>query len=318
MNPQMMAAFSAKRTWLMVPEVLSAMYATIQMKIKAGDQIEKAAAAGSSSKPSGNIAVLPLQGMIQQRSDIFMDWFGGTSTDEFGAMYDAALADPKIKGIIVDIDSPGGTVSGVMELADKIYNSRGQKPVVGVANSLAASAAYWIGSAFDNLFVTPGGDVGSIGVYSMHMDYSKALEEDGIVPTIFQTPAYKAEFSPYAPLSDAAKQNEQMQIERVYGDFVNAVARNRGTNASTVKASFGQGRVVDAKSAVAAGMADKVATMEKVISRMAAGRFKTSDMAACDDWDADDNQIIVPPTDWKAMFETQRKASELRMKGLLN
>lgn len=317
MNPQMMAAFSAKRTWLMVPEVLSAMYATVQLSLKTGKQIERSAANGTASKPSGNIAVLPLQGVVQQRADIFMEWFGGTSTDEFGAMYDAALADPKVKGIVVDIDSPGGTVSGVIELADKIYNSRGQKPVVGVANSLAASAAYWIGSAFDNLFVTPGGDVGSIGVYSMHLDFSKALEEDGVTPTIFQVPAYKAEFSPYAPLSDAAKQNEQLQIERVYGDFVNAVARNRGTNASTVKSTFGQGRVVDAKAAVSAGMADKVATLEKVISRMAAGRFKTSDMSACDDWGVEEMPSNPIESEWRAMFETQRKASELRMKGLL-
>lgn len=316
MNPQMLASVSARRTWLMMPDVLTAMYATMQLKIKAGETIERRVASAPSSKASGNIAVLPIQGMIEQRGSFWMDLFGGTSTDEFGAMYDAALNDPKIKGIVVDIDSPGGTVPGVMELSDKIFNSRGQKPVVAVANSLAASAAYWIGSAFDRLFVTPGGDVGSVGVYSMHMDYSKMLEEEGIQPTIFQVPEYKAEFSPYSPLTDAAKQNEQMQIERVYGDFISAVARNRGTNASTVKSTFGQGRVVDAKAAVSAGMADKVATIDKVVSRMAAGKFKTADMAACDDW-VDETVVVPPSSDWRAMWETQRKASSLRMKGML-
>ena len=118
-------------------------------------------------------------------------------------------------------------------------------------------------------------------------------------------------------MTDAAKQNEQQQIERVYNDFVAAVARNRNTNASTVKANFGQGRTVDAKAAVAAGMADKVATFDKVFSRMAAGRFKTADMSACDDWDNEVQQPEPVKTDWRAMFDTQRKASELRMKGLL-
>lgn len=319
MTPKILAALSARRAWLMVPEVLTAMYASVQLEAKDGESIERKAASPSSSRASGNIAVLPLHGMIEQRGSIWMDIFGGTSTEEFGAAYDAAMNDPKVKGIVVDIDSPGGTVGGVMELSDKIYNSRGQKPVVAVANSLAASAAYWIGSAFDQLFVTPGGDVGSIGVYSMHLDFSKAMEAGGVVPTIFQVPEFKAEFSPYIPLSDAAKQNEQAQVERVYNDFVAAVARNRGTTATKVKADFGQGRVVDAKSAVAAGMADKVATMEKVVSRMAAGKFKSTDMSALalDDWDGESDTIITS-TDWKLAFATQKKASDLRMKGLLN
>lgn len=316
MNTQILSALSTRRTWVMQHDVLAAMYATVQLRIKAGEVPERKAAAPVSAKSSGNIAILPMHGMIEQRGSIFMDWFGGTSTDEFGALYDAALADPKIKGIIVDIDSPGGTVPGVMELSDKIYNSRGTKPVVGIANSLAASAAYWIGSAFDQLYVTPGGDVGSVGVYSMHMDFSEALKADGVQPTIFQVPAYKAEFSPYAPLSDAAKQNEQMQIERVYNDFVTAVARNRGTTATKVRADFGQGRVVDAKSAVAAGMADRVATMEKVVQRMASGRIKSSDMSASESWD--DDAVEMPLiNDWRAVLNMQVKASELRRKGLL-
>ena len=85
-------------------------------------------------------------------------------TEAFGAAFDRAAADSSIGAIVLNIDSPGGSVYGVEELADKIYKARGTKPVYAVANSLAASAAYWIGSAASQLYVTPSGEVGSIGV----------------------------------------------------------------------------------------------------------------------------------------------------------
>jgi capsid assembly protease len=316
MTPTQLASLSSRRIWLMVPEVLTAMFATIQQRVKSGDKLEIQAAAQPKGRESGTIAVLPMHGVIEQRRSWLMDFIGGTSTDEFGAMYDAAMSDPKVKGVVVDIDSPGGTVGGVQELADKIHGSRGQKPVVAVANSMAASAAYWVGSAFDKLFVTPGGDVGSVGVYSLHMDYSKMMEADGVTPTLFQVPEFKAEFAPFFPLTDEAKEHEQKEIERVYGEFVSAVARNRGTTASNVKANYGKGRTVDARQAVSLGMADRVATLDKVIQRMQAGAFKPgSPLQANEDWDTE--PVQTPASDWRAMLATQQKASELRLKGVL-
>lgn len=312
MTPTQMASLSNRRIWLMMPDIVMAIMAMLQRQ-SADEQPARQAAAKSAAKPDGGgIAVLPIHGVIEQRYSWIMDYVGGTSTDEFGEMYDAALSDPKVKGIVVDIDSPGGTVPGVMELADKIYNSRGRKPVVAVANSMAASAAYWIGSAFDKLFVTPGGDVGSVGVFSAHMDFSKMMEQDGVTATVFHAPEFKAEFNPWQPLSEEAKKHEQEEVDRLYGEFVAAVARNRGTTGSNVRATYGKGRVVDAKQAVTLGMADRVATMDKVIQRMQAGAFKPgSPLQASDDWGVD------VPDDWQSRNATERLRSRLRMEGVL-
>ncbi|WP_052688250.1 S49 family peptidase [Xanthomonas sp. MUS 060] len=106
-----------------------------------------------------------------------------------GAALRQALADDTVSQILIDIDSPGGSVYGVAELADQIQSARSIKPVVAVANSLAASAAYWIGCAAGELYVTPGGEVGSIGVWQAHFDYSQALAADGVTPTTSIVPA---------------------------------------------------------------------------------------------------------------------------------
>lgn len=317
MKASQLAALTAKRIWLMEPWALHSMLEMMQRLAVPGELPERAAAvvkSKASQADGGGIAVLPIHGVIEQRYSWIMDYIGGTSTDEFGAMYESALADPKVKGIIVDIDSPGGTVPGVMELADKIYNSRGQKPVVAIANSMAASAAYWIGSAFDKLFVAPGGDVGSVGVFSAHFDISKMMEMDGVTATVFHAPEFKAEFNPWNPLSDESKEHEQQEIERLYGMFVSAVAKHRGTTASSVRESYGKGRTVHAVKAVEVGMADRVATLDRVIQRMQAGAFKPgSTLQANDDWDSD----IEPPQDWQAVNATERLKSRFRMAGML-
>lgn len=315
-TPEQLASLASHHVWLILPEVVATMQLSIRQMLLTGKaEIPKAATKEVRPKASGKIAVLPMHGPIMQRSDIWMEVFGGTSTDNFGAMFDEVMRDSSIKGVIVDIDSPGGTVPGVQELSDKIHAARGQKPVVGIANSMAASAAYWVGSAFDRLYVSPGGNVGSIGVYSMHMDYSKMFDEAGISTTIFQVPKYKAEFSPFAPLSQESKDHEQGEIERIYGDFVSAVARNRNATPSDVRKKFGEGRTVDARKAVELGMADRVATLDQVISRMAAGRIQVNQPEASIEWDVE--PVIEVDELWREINETEKTRHRLRMEGVL-
>lgn len=317
MTTENLVSIASHRIWLILPDVMGLLMLGVRNRLM-GKEPEKQAAKDVRPKSTGKIAVLPLHGVIEQRSSIWQEIYGGTSTETFGAMFDEVMKDPSIKGVIVDIDSPGGTVPGVQELSDKIYAARGGKPVVGIANSLAASAAMWIGTSFDRLYVTPGGAVGSVGVYSMHQDWSKMMEEAGIKTTIFQTPKFKAEFNPFEPLSDEAKAYEQAEVERIYGDFVSAVARNRNTTPANVRKSYGEGRMVDAKAAVERGMADRVATLEQVISRMAGGRIKVDAPSASDEWDTE--PVIEVPADesWKDELATERLRVELRRKGVLN
>ena len=224
----------------------------------------------ASRSKAGAIAVLPLQGTISHRMGLMSQISGGTSCEQFTGWLRAALSDPQVKSIIMDIDSPGGTVTGVQELADEIYQGRQQKPIIGVANGMAASAAYYLGSQASELVVSPSGEVGSIGVFAAHEDVSKALEGMGVKTTFISAGKYKTEGNPYEPLSGEARDAMQAKVDAYYQQFVNAVARGRNTSADQVQSDFGQGRMVMAGPARRAGMVDRVATLDQTLKRLGA------------------------------------------------
>jgi capsid assembly protease len=173
------------------------------------------------------------------------------------------------------VDSPGGQVSGIDELSKQIFDARGSKPVVAVANHLAASAAYWIATAADELVVSPSAEVGSIGVFAAHEQLPNTIEgTDGSVVTLISVGKYKTEMSPYEPLTKEARASIYERVADHYGDFIRAVARNRGVKPDDVRNGFGEGRIVGAKQAVSLGMADRVATLEETIQRLQSGRAR--------------------------------------------
>jgi signal peptide peptidase SppA len=219
----------------------------------------------------GTIAVLPLVGIIAHRAYMVNDISGprGTSTEAFGASFRAALADPEIDGIAIDVQSPGGSVFGVPELADLIHESRGKKPITVIANALAASAAYWIGSQGDELVVTPSGEVGSVGVLAVHEDFSRMAEQEGVKVTYVYAGQYKVEGNPFEPLGAEARRYLQSRVDTYYDQFVKALARGRGVAQKVVRDAFGQGRMVGAEEAVKLGMADRVETFEAALERLA-------------------------------------------------
>lgn len=227
------------------------------------------AKAGQLRQVSGGVAVLPIHGPISQRSDIWMEIFGGASTETFGRMFDDALADKAVGAIVLDVDSPGGSVYGTQELAEKILAARGTKPIIAVANSLMASAAYWIGAAADQIVVAPGGEVGSVGVIAIHTDYSGALAKEGIKPTLITAGEHKAESNPYEPLGDEAREEIQRSVNRYYEAFTGSLAKARGVSKAVVKSKFGQGRVMGGEDAIAAGMADRIGTLSDVVGKLA-------------------------------------------------
>src|SRR5690606_18611702 len=143
-----------------------------------------------------------------------------------------------------------------------------------MANSMAASAAYWIASAADQVIVTPSGDVGSVGVYTMHVDYSEALANEGIKVNIVKAGKYKAELSPYHPLSDEGRDFLQEQVDDTYSRLVKTLARNRDVSVQTVRNDFGQGRIVPAAKAVEAKMADRIMTFSELLNKLTAGGSK--------------------------------------------
>jgi len=215
--------------------------------------------------PIGGVAVISVQGIMRQKPDIFTDVFGGCSTEWIACELIQAVRDPSIKQILLDINSPGGSVFGVQELAAAVRAANDKKPVYALANSVAASAAYWVASQARKVYVAPGGQVGSIGVYQVHTDWSKRNAMDGIGFTYVAAGKYKTEGNPDAPLSDEAKGHMQATVNRYYEAFIKDVAQGRCTTPEAVRSGFGQGRVHIDGAAKLSGMADAVRTFKEVL-----------------------------------------------------
>lgn len=264
--------------WAIQPEKLAVMTDLLLARSSghrlSAEDVQARIGAGSApeARQVGAVAVIPVYGVIAQRMDLFSEMSGGVSTDRLAKQIRQAVDDPGIGAIALDMASPGGSVYGVQELGDVIYNARGTKKIVAVANSYAASAAYWLASQADELVVTPGGEVGSIGVVTAHSDYSKFYEMTGIKTEFIFAGKYKVEGNPYEPLPKEARDFTQKRVDEYYDAFVKAVARGRGATAAEVRAGYGQARMLGAKEAVSENMADKVETLDDVIVRLSSSK----------------------------------------------
>src|SRR5437879_2480319 len=199
--------------WAIQQEKLEAMLELLELRAMGDPGDATAAVQPRQVQTAGKVAILPLFGVISQRMNMLSEFSGGTSTEQFAAAFDAMLANPDIRSIVIDVDSPGGSVAGTAELAQRIYDARDQKKIVAIADSLAASAAYWIGSAASEFWATPTAEVGSIGVFAVHVDTSKADEEAGVKYTIIKAGKFKAEGSPYEPLAADARDYMQGRVD---------------------------------------------------------------------------------------------------------
>lgn len=223
---------------------------------------------------TGAVRVIPLYGVISPRMGLMSDMSGGTTAEGFSRTFMEAIRDPEISAIVLDVDSPGGNVAGIEEAAAVVRSQRGVKPISAVAAFRMLSAAYYIGAQADEVVASPSAEVGSIGVLGMHQDISEADAMAGIKVTLISAGKYKTEANPHIPLSDEAKAAWQADADRYFGMFVNAVAKGRGVSAETVRTDFGQGRRLMARPALAAGMVDRIDTLEGTIDRALAGKVR--------------------------------------------
>jgi signal peptide peptidase SppA len=266
--------------WAMLRSYHEAMLHAVDLRMqgirRSEDEIKAAidAAARPQTVPvatSGSIAILGLTGILTQRADMFTEYSGGTSLESFSANFRQALSDPNITTILLMVDSPGGSVYLVQETADLVFNSRGQgTSIIAVANSMAASAAYWIACQADELVVTPSGEVGSVGVLCMHENMAAMDEMMGVECTYLTYPenGFKSEGNPHEALSEEAKVYLKARIAEYGEAFEASVARGRGVRVARVQKDFGRGRMVGASAAVSLGMADRAASMQDVIDKL--------------------------------------------------
>lgn len=200
------------------------------------------------------VAIINVKGYLEHDSY----WYGSmwTGYDALRARFDFALEDADVRGIALMISSSGGMVSGNFDLVDHIYSHRGDKPMIAIVNEHAYSAAYSIASAADRVVVARTGGVGSIGVITVHFDYSRYLEEIGIGATIIHAGKHKKDGNSFEALPPEVEARIQARIDDLYTIFVDTVARNRGIESDAVRAT--EADVFSGVDAIDVGLADAV------------------------------------------------------------
>ena len=272
-QPEKILAGIQNRVWALHPAKLEEMYLFFD-RILAGEKIEfpesAAGKAGGRAEDEyeiqDGVAILPVNGIIDKRMNMFMKFSGGTSTELLARDFRQALADPQVEAILLDIDSPGGSVDGTKELADLILAAREEKPVVAYANGLMASAAYWIGAGAQVIFAPETAEVGSIGVALMHYDYSAADAQEGVKRTVITGGKFKRIASDEKPLSKEGQDYLQSMVNDYYDLFLAAVAEQRGTDTETVHEKMADGRIFVGKKALKAGLIDQIGYQKEALA----------------------------------------------------
>ena len=214
------------------------------------------------------LAVIPVYGTLVRRA-LGLDAASGlTSYGEIAALLEAALADPAVNGILLDVDSPGGEAGGVFELAQRIRAADAVKPVWAIAADSAFSAAYVLASAASRVYVTQTGGVGSIGVIALHVDQSARDAQQGYRYTAITAGEQKNDFSPHEPLDPAAHGRLQVEVDRLYGIFIDHVATMRTIEPRFVRST--QAGLYFGPEALTAGLADAQGSFDDAVTDFSA------------------------------------------------
>lgn len=264
--------FSKGAAWSILPDTFEQLIRRYhEMTLDGGDTLEVAtigSGQGSDGVPyeiKDGVALIPVTGPLYKRPSFFSRIFGGLSYSEIGDIVKAAAADPQVLAIMLNIDSPGGVVSGTEALSDTIFNLRGTKPILAYTDGNMTSAAYWIASAAETIIAGPTSVLGSIGVLMIHNDYSEMDKRAGLKTTYLTAGKYKALGNDSEPLTLEAKEYFQDQLNYLYSIFVDSVARNRDVETEKVLADMAEGKLFIGQQAKDVGLADRIGTFESSI-----------------------------------------------------
>lgn len=262
--------------WAILPEKLLEIRAIYETHLR-GDLIEIEKIEARIGRPlknerepysvDGTTAIISVDGVLGKKMNLFTQISGGTSMQQIESDFQAAMADPAVKSILLAIDSPGGTVDGTENLSDVIHSARGKgKPIIALGDGTMASAAYWIGSAADRVYASDkSAMIGSIGVIASHEDFSQAEKNAGVKVTTISAGKYKALANSHEPLSADGRAVIQGLVDHIYTNFVEGVARNRSVTPTTAAEKMADGRIFLGHNAVAAGLVDGVSTLSALV-----------------------------------------------------
>ena len=267
--------------WAVLPDQLREIQSIYATHLK-GEKIDIAAIEARLGRPlaseqqayeirPGGVAVLTLDGVMAPKANLMMQISGGVSTQMAGLQVESAIADPRVIALVLNIDSPGGSVFGAPELAATVTELAKIKPIVTVSSATLASAAYWVGSAANAVFITgPTVQVGSIGVVASHNYDPRA----SATTTEITAGKYKRMASGTAPLTTEGRAYMQGQVDHLYSVFVDTVAAQRGVSAAAVLEHMADGRVFIGQQAVDRGLVDGFATVDAIVAQITADPAK--------------------------------------------
>lgn len=230
-----------------------------------GDEVDRAPRLFSQI---GDVGVISIAGPLVNSGSWINEYVGRTGYPEIREALIYAATKEGVGAIVLDINSGGGSVSGVSDTAELIKRIDAEMiPVHTFSDSIIASAAYWLGSSARTMSVGQVAEAGSIGVLAVHKEYTKALEMEGVKATVMRAGEFKALGSPYEKFSDKAQVELQDQLDYLGQMFTQHVADARGVPYPTADSTMGQGRVFIGQQAVAVGLVDSVTTFDAVVSK---------------------------------------------------
>jgi signal peptide peptidase SppA len=260
--------------WLMTEDAINNMVSILERHMfEDEEEIKRHAAlfAESGNDDRGpevinGVGLLNIEGPIFPKANLMTELSGATSLETFRSELRAFVSDPSVHSILVNFDSPGGVSDHVMEAAKDIRAARDIKPVITLANTMAASAALWLATQGNEFYITDSGLTGSLGAYTVHLDDSERDKQRGIKKTVIK--AGKSKAAGEEPLNEDTRANLQASIDDLYDNFVNEVAIGRNLDADYVKANFGDGGIVTPREALRVKMVDGIKTFEQLLSEM--------------------------------------------------
>ncbi|WP_265029732.1 S49 family peptidase [Wolbachia endosymbiont (group A) of Philonthus cognatus] len=217
--------------------------------------------------------IVPIHGILTKKPGAFDEMLGMTSYEQIEEQITQALADSSIETIILEIDSPGGEVNGIFDLADFIYESRAKKRIIAIANDDAYSAAYAIASSAEKIFLTRTSGIGSIGVIASHIDQSEFDEKQGIKYTTIFAGRRKNDLNPHEPINSEGLESLREEIDRLYEMFVQLIARNRNLSTERIKST--EAGLYFGEKAIEIGLADGITTFSEFIDNYRSNMTKT-------------------------------------------
>jgi signal peptide peptidase SppA len=267
--------------WAILPDRLLEIQAIYSTHLR-GEKIDVAAIEARLGRPlandqqeyevrDGGVAVLPISGVISNKANMFTRVSGGASAQLITQQLASMRADPRVKSVVLDFDTPGGSVFGIPAMASEIRALSSEKPTVSVSTGMMASAGYWTGSAANAVYLSGETDyMGSIGVVATH-NYQP---RDKSVTTEITAGKYKRMATDNEPLSKEGRAYLQGQVDQIYSAFVDAVATNRRVKPDQVLERMADGRIFIGQQAIDAGLADGFSTVETMVERMASDPIK--------------------------------------------